>query len=69
MSDDLTFTVNFTRAPDGRIKAKSNDVPGLFLASYDFTVLCRDLAVSVVDLLRENRGIDLQGTPTGSGKG
>lgn len=31
MSDALQFTINFTRASDGRIKAKSPDVPGLFL--------------------------------------
>lgn len=59
MTDALTFSITFTREPDGRIKAKSPDVPGLFLASHDFDALCRDLGVAVRDLLRENRGIRL----------
>lgn len=59
MTTDLSFSINFTREPDGRIKAKSPDIPGLFLASHDFDALCRDLPVVVRDLLRENRGIRL----------
>ena len=58
-TEPLTFSISFTRLPDDRIKAKSPDVPGLFLASHDFDALCRDLSVSVRDLLRENRGITL----------
>lgn len=59
MTTDLTFSIHLTRLPDGRIKAKSPDIPGLFLASHDFDALCRDLPVVVRDLLQENRGIVL----------
>jgi hypothetical protein len=59
MSDDLTLNIRLTRQPDGRIKIKSPDVPGLFLASHDFKALCRDLGESLPDLLKANRGINL----------
>jgi hypothetical protein len=37
-----------------------------YSSPYDFDALCRDLSISVRDLLRENRGIDLANSTKGN---
>jgi hypothetical protein len=53
-AESTEATLAFTMDATGRVKVKSEAVPGLFLASTDLQALLRDLKVAIPDLLRAN---------------
>ena len=53
----MIVNIHVTFGLDGRMKFKSPDVPGLFLASNNLSALARDLDEATRDSLRLNLGL------------
>ena len=55
-----TVRIRVEYRSDGRFYVSSDDVPGLFLWGSDFEELMEDIAPTIKDLYKFNRGMDVE---------